>query len=81
MQHLNKFIEEAKQGVVYMSFGANIYDFPVEKMELFLDVFETLPEMRFIIKYDEDEPLQMTRNATSQMMIQNWWPQQSILGK
>lgn len=64
-----------------MSFGANIYDFPIEKMQLFFDVFETLPEMRFIIKYDEQETLPTTLNVSSQIMIQNWWPQQAILGK
>ncbi|XP_005180523.2 UDP-glucosyltransferase 2 [Musca domestica] len=77
--HLKEFIEEAVQGVVYISFGANVYDFPQEKIELFLDVFETLPNMRFIVKYDEDEPLEMTLNVSSKVMVQNWWPQQAIL--
>lgn len=63
-----------------MSFGANNYDFPIGKMEIFLDVFETLSDMRFIIKYDEQETLPTTLNANSQIMIRNWWPQQAILG-
>lgn len=78
---MKEFIDEAVQGVVYISFGANVYDFPQEKIELFLDVFETLPNMRFIVKYDEDEPLEMTLNVSSKVMVQNWWPQQAILGK
>ncbi|KAM7358902.1 UDP-glycosyltransferase family 316 member A1 [Cochliomyia hominivorax] len=77
--HVKEFIEEAVQGVIYLSFGANVYDFPLEKLELFLDVFETLTEMRFIIKYDDQELLPTTLNNTSQLMIQNWWPQQAIL--
>ena len=63
-----------------MSFGANNYDFPIGKMEIFLDVFETLSDMRFIIKYDEHEPLPSTLSANSQIMIRSWWPQQAILG-
>ncbi|XP_013108424.2 UDP-glycosyltransferase UGT5 [Stomoxys calcitrans] len=77
--HLKEFIEEAQQGVVYISFGANIYDFPQEKIELFLDFIETLPEMRFIVKYDEEENLDMTSKVSDKVMVQNWWPQQAIL--
>lgn len=64
-----------------MSFGANKYNFPLEKMELFFDVFETLPDIRFIIKYDELGSLSGTLNSSSQIMLHNWWPQQAILGK
>ncbi|XP_073843703.1 UDP-glycosyltransferase family 316 member A1 [Musca autumnalis] len=77
--HLKEFIETSNEGVVYISFGANVYDFPQEKIELFLDIVETLPNMRFIVKYDEEEPLEMTVNVSSKVMVQNWWPQQAIL--
>lgn len=64
-----------------MSFGANIYDFPSEKMELFLDVLEAFPDMRLIIKYDSKDPLTTSLNVTSQILAHNWWPQQAILGQ
>ncbi|XP_023297268.2 UDP-glycosyltransferase UGT5 [Lucilia cuprina] len=77
--HIREFIEKANQGVIYMSFGANIYDFPSEKLQLFFDVFETLPDMRFIIKYDEPDSLPLTLNISKQILLNNWWPQQAIL--
>ncbi|XP_075162038.1 UDP-glycosyltransferase family 316 member A1 [Haematobia irritans] len=79
--HLKEFIEGAQQGVVYISFGANVYDFPHDKIELFLDIIETLPDMRFIIKYDDEDEqqLEITMQVKSKVMIQNWWPQQAIL--
>lgn len=63
-----------------MSLGANVYGFPIEKFDVFLHVFEALPELRFIIKYEAEEPMLLTKNTTTQLLIRHWWPQQAILG-
>ncbi|KAI9587732.1 UDP-glycosyltransferase UGT5 [Glossina fuscipes] len=76
---LKDFIDEAPDGVIYMSLGANVYGFPIEKLDVFLHVFEALPELRFIIKYEAEEPMLLTKNTTSQLLIHHWWPQQAIL--
>uniref|UniRef100_A0A1A9UP82 Glucuronosyltransferase n=1 Tax=Glossina austeni TaxID=7395 RepID=A0A1A9UP82_GLOAU len=76
---LKDFIDGAPDGVIYMSLGANVYGFPIEKLDVFLHVFEALPELRFIIKYEAEEPMLLTKNATSQLLIHHWWPQQAIL--
>lgn len=36
--------------------------------------------MRFIIKYSQTELLINTIKDSQQTMLQNWWPQQEILG-
>ncbi|XP_076388109.1 uncharacterized protein LOC100874899 [Megachile rotundata] len=72
---LQRFMDEAKQGFVYMSFGGNARsaDMPMNIQQMFFDVFSKLP-YRIIWKYEEDFPVKLDN-----VYAAKWLPQQSIL--
>jgi glucuronosyltransferase len=72
-----EFIEAAKKGVIYLSFGSDVKfaDFPEEKIFAFLDVFENLTDYRILMKWERNVlPRQIHR-----IVIGPWMPQQEIL--
>ncbi|XP_062549717.1 UDP-glycosyltransferase UGT5-like [Armigeres subalbatus] len=75
-QELQKYLDEAKDGVVYFCMGSNIKSkyFPEAKRNAFLKVFSKLKQ-RVLWKF-EDESMP---NQPSNLMIKAWMPQNDIL--
>nr|AVT42224.1 UDP-glucuronosyltransferase 40AE2 [Lissorhoptrus oryzophilus] len=74
-EDLQKFMDDAKDGVIYFSMGTNLRskDLPEEKKQMFLKVLGKLKQ-KVIWKFETDLP-----GKPSNMMIRNWLPQQDIL--
>nr|WMP40246.1 UDP-glucuronosyltransferase UGT42K1 [Tuta absoluta] len=74
---LNKFIEEAKDGVIYINFGSvmKTSSLPADKVEAILGAMDEFPH-RFIWKW-EDKTLKYDKNK---LYIDSWLPQVDILG-
>nr|CAD7412602.1 unnamed protein product [Timema poppensis] len=73
---LDKFISEAKHGVVYFSMGSMIRaeTFPEEKRRAFLEAFSELPQ-RVLWKWEGGE----LPDQPSNVLTQKWMPQLDIL--
>ncbi|CAG9799733.1 unnamed protein product [Chironomus riparius] len=73
---LKTFLDESKQGVVYMSFGSNAQskDLGPKIQKLFLNVFGSL-NCNFIWKFESDDLSDKPKNV----MIQKWFPQADLL--
>jgi glucuronosyltransferase len=71
---LQKFIEGAKEGVIYFSMGSLVRSetFPEEKLRAFLDAFSELPQ-RILWKTDNIPGL------PKNVMTSKWLPQFDIL--
>jgi glucuronosyltransferase len=71
---LEKFIEGAKEGVIYFSLGSLVRSetFPEEKLRSFLDAFSELPQ-RVVWKTDS------IRGLPNNVMTSKWLPQFDIL--
>lgn len=74
-QDINEFIESAKDGVVYFSFGSFLKSskFPIEKRNAFINNFAKMKQ-KIIWKF-EDETVTMPKNV----YISSWLPQSDIL--
>lgn len=77
-QDLQKFMDEAKEGVVYFSMGSNLKskNMPPEKRDIILKVFSKLKE-KVLWKW-EDEVLP---GQPPNVKLSKWIPQQDLLGK
>ena len=73
---LQEFMDAAKHGVVFMSFGSQIKasGLSQEKVSVFIQAFERL-KMSVIWKWDSDIP-----NIPKNVITRNWLPQQDLLG-
>ncbi|XP_065077837.1 UDP-glycosyltransferase UGT5-like [Ochlerotatus camptorhynchus] len=73
---IQSFMDSATDGVIYFSMGSNIKgkDLPKEKRDAFLKVFSKLKQ-KVLWKW-EDENLP---GKPSNVLVQNWWPQDDIL--
>ncbi|XP_058833853.1 UDP-glucosyltransferase 2-like [Topomyia yanbarensis] len=73
---LQKYLDEAPNGVIYFCMGSNIKTkhIPVEKREAFLKVFSKLKE-RVLWKFEDDS----IPNQPANLMIKAWMPQNDIL--
>ena len=78
LQNLKKFLDEAKNDVVYFSFGSNIRTKTLkpEFVEVLLSTFAELP-YRILWKSDEEGLKELPDN----ILLQKWVPQQDILSK
>ncbi|KOB77761.1 UDP-glycosyltransferase UGT44A2 [Operophtera brumata] len=74
---LKKFVDEAKHGVIYISFGSMIKSTTLSdsKKQAILDAMNEFPQ-RFIWKW-EDETMTFDKNK---LYISSWLPQVDILG-
>lgn len=74
-QEIEKFINEAEHGVIFMSFGSIVKGVRLspEVIAMFADIFEALPQ-RVIWKHDEE--IKRSKNV----LVSKWWPQRDILG-
>lgn len=73
---IQKFLDEAVEGVVYVSFGANVKwkDMPTDKLNEFLESFGSL-KLKVLWKCD----LTNLPNVSKNILIRSWLPQTDIL--
>jgi glucuronosyltransferase len=76
-QDLQKFLDEAKEGVIYFSLGTNVFSdrMPEEKRRVFIEAFSTLPH-KILWKWESD----ILPGQPLNVKIKKWLPQQDILG-
>jgi glucuronosyltransferase len=76
-QDLQKFIDEAEEGVIYFSFGSNVRSdhLPEEKTRVFIEAFSALPQ-KILWKWESD----ILPGQPANVKIGKWLPQQDILG-
>ncbi|KAI6179014.1 UDP-glucuronosyltransferase [Aphelenchoides besseyi] len=74
-----KIFDEAKDGVVYMSFGsvAKSYEMPDKLKKAFLDAFKEFPNVNFIWKYEKPE--HKIADGVPNVYDFDWVPQNHIL--
>lgn len=74
---LQKFLDNAKNGVVYFSLGSHLKSalMPVEKRQMILNAFSKLKE-QVLWKWEEDDLPGKPENVHTQ----KWVPQQDVLG-
>lgn len=75
-QNLEKFVNDAPNGVIYFSMGSLIkaHSFPEERRAAFLNVFSKIKQ-RVLWKWENDS----IPNQPPNVMIQKWMPQFDIL--
>lgn len=73
---LKKFLDEAENGVIYVSFGSFLRsaDMPSVKYEAMLETFRKLKQ-RVLWKWESDE----APNLPANVMVRKWMPQSDIL--
>lgn len=73
---IQKFVDEAEHGVIYMSLGAYVKSalMPSEKLNEILNAFGKLKQ-RVLWKFEADNILSLPKN----IMIKKWLPQADIL--
>ncbi|CRL06668.1 CLUMA_CG019487, isoform A [Clunio marinus] len=73
---LKNFLDNSKNGVIYMSLGSNVQskDLHPETLSLFLKVFSSL-EFDVLWKFEADT----LPNKPKNVMISKWWPQGDLL--
>ncbi|KAF4519854.1 UDP-glycosyltransferase-12 [Ephemera danica] len=73
---IKKFLDDAKEGVIYFSMGSNLRSdkMPAEKLEAFMNAFSEIPQ-RVLWKWESDEFPGKPRNVK----VSKWLPQQDIL--
>ena len=76
-QDLQKFIDEAPDGVIYFSMGSGVYssDMPDSKIKEFNEVFSK-QKQRVLWKWEKDSLPGQPKNVK----IGKWFPQSDILG-
>ncbi|XP_055856235.1 UDP-glycosyltransferase UGT4 [Episyrphus balteatus] len=79
-EHLLQFIEDSEDGVIYVSFGADIKisEFSEQKLDILFHVLETLKEsMRVLLKWEDT--LEKHDLRTKNIFTSEWFPQQAVL--
>ncbi|CAH1987225.1 unnamed protein product [Acanthoscelides obtectus] len=75
-EHLEQYISESKNGVIYFSLGSTMkgHTLPKEKRNAFLEVFRDMPE-RIIWKWENDT----MEGKPDNVLLQKWTPQFDII--
>ncbi|OWR41057.1 UDP-glycosyltransferase UGT39B2 [Danaus plexippus plexippus] len=75
-EDLQKVLDEAQEGVVYVNFGSNVrsIELPVEKKNAFLNVFRQLKQT-VLWKWEDD----VLDDKPSNLFTRKWFPQKDIL--
>ncbi|XP_066904020.1 UDP-glycosyltransferase UGT4 [Halyomorpha halys] len=74
---LQTFMDESKDGVIFMSLGSHIEPSMFkDQMNAFLQVFRELPQ-RVMLKYNPENGTDIPPNVKTS----KWFPQQDVLGK
>ncbi|KAL7031329.1 hypothetical protein ACKWTF_006962 [Chironomus riparius] len=73
---IEKFLNEAKEGVIYFSLGTNVRadSIPQEKLQILLSVFSKLPQ-RVLMKWETEN----VAGKSDNVLIKTWLPQADIL--
>jgi glucuronosyltransferase len=76
-QDLQKFVDEAKDGVIYFSLGSSVRSdhMPEDKRRVFIEAFSELPQ-KILWKWESAHLPGQPENVK----IGTWLPQQDILG-
>jgi len=76
-QDLQKFLDEAKDGVIYISLGTSVLSdhMPEEKRRVFIEAFSELPQ-KILWKWESAH----LPGQPANVKIGTWLPQQDILG-
>lgn len=77
-QHLKTYLDAAKEGFIYVSFGSNVKSKDLEDhvLDVLLEVMGKLP-FKILWKYEAEDLPKKPKNV----MIVQWAPQQDILSK
>ncbi|RZF36552.1 hypothetical protein LSTR_LSTR010663 [Laodelphax striatellus] len=77
-QDIQKWMDEAEDGVIYFSLGSNMKgtSVPAEKRAAFNEAFNQFPRMRVLWKWESDEKLP---GQPDNVLTRKWLPQQSVL--
>ncbi|KAE9532193.1 hypothetical protein AGLY_010395 [Aphis glycines] len=77
-RNLQTFLDSARQGVIFFSFGTlvNLNDLPKEKLKIFISVLGRLKQ-KIIIKWT---PVDSNIKLPQNIMTGSWFPQRDILG-
>ncbi|KAJ8722029.1 hypothetical protein PYW08_004431 [Mythimna loreyi] len=75
-EDLQKILDNAKHGAVYMNFGSNVRssELPAEKRDAILNVFRKLKQT-VLWKWEDDQ----LENKPDNLIIRKWLPQKEIL--
>lgn len=75
---IKSILDSAKDGAVYFSMGSNIHStrLPQEKRDAILRTFAKFPKIKFLWKWENTE----LPGKSSNVHIQQWWPQDDLLG-
>lgn len=73
---VKNFLDESKNGVIYISFGSNVKSnyLPPSVLSIFLDVFRNL-DYDILWKFESDDLAHLPKNV----MISKWLPQSDLL--
>lgn len=76
-QEIERFINEAEHGVIYVNLGSSVKDstLPSDKLNELLEAFRKLP-LRILWKWDGGE-VDLPRNV----MTMRWFPQYDVLSE
>lgn len=77
--HLQVFLDGATAGAIFFSLGSNLEysTMPLKNKQAISNAFTDFPKMRLLLKLDENIDI-LSHNA-SEIIVQSWLPQQSIL--
>lgn len=77
-QEIERFINEAEHGVIYVNLGSSVKDstLPIEKLNELVSTFRKLP-LRVLFKWDGANLENLPRNV----MTMRWFPQYDILSE
>ena len=78
VQDLQRYLDEASEGVIYFSLGSNVFSnrMPLEKRNMFIEAFSELPQ-KVLWKWESDT----LPGKPPNVRVQKWLPQQDVLGK
>lgn len=76
---LQAFLDGADDGVILFSLGSmlSFLQLPAEKKIAILNTFKQYPRMRLLLKLDEN--VEISSHKSSDVLIQSWIPQHSVL--
>lgn len=76
--HLQTFLDDASEGVVYFSMGSNLRsaDLHISKREALVKTFAKLKQ-KVLWKFETDD----IKNLPANVKIEKWLPQSAVLGK
>lgn len=78
-ENIKRFLDNAKDGVIYFSMGSNIQfsTMPENKKLEVLNALKSFSKLRMLIKSDTN--LTVSSHKSRDVIVSNWFPQQAIL--